>query len=353
MSGRGSRGFGVEQLGWTVAVVLGVACGYLIGLLADKKSGLADISSLKMHVPPTVDSPEDYRERQTSESARTTRAPDARDNFDAALLPGPKSENRGLSLQESFGLIDEPDSSWMIRKSIHQKQMAKETKIGHNMDGWSGKTWFMHHYHPTFSCSFERRIGTNSENAKWVCDPHRLTIQAASLAQQQKGCLIYSIGSDGNTDFEEAVHSEITSACEIHVFDMHPWSKYNKERPPPKIVNYHEEKIGKNNGPVELVQRLGHAGKTIQLLKIDCEGCEFEAYSSLAGSGIDIRQILIEVHLDKWNPNVHSLFKHLFDIGYVVFHKEPNTVTEGDCQEYSFLKLETSFANLDTPATPT
>merc|ERR1712032_317171 len=74
------------------------------------------------------------------------------------------------------------------------------------------------HYEPSFSCTFEERIGVQGEGGKWVCDPYKI--------QGKKDCLIYSIGSHGQYDFEESVHKHISSNCEIHTFDMNHWADY-------------------------------------------------------------------------------------------------------------------------------
>mmetsp|Transcript_17632 Transcript_17632/g.55830 ORF Transcript_17632/g.55830 Transcript_17632/m.55830 type:complete len:101 (-) Transcript_17632:18-320(-) len=94
----------------------------------------------------------------------------------------------------------------------------------------------------------------------------------------------------------------------------------------------------------QLVGELGHAGRRIDIFKIDCEGCEWETYESWLTSGVDIRQILVEMHWKHQTQVVHQVFEFLFARGYVVFHKEPNTFgCKGECIEYAFLKLHPAF----------
>ena len=95
------------------------------------------------------------------------------------------------------------------------------------------------HYEPSFSCDFEMRLGLQGEGGKWICDPNKLAVQAAA----ESSCLIYSIGSHGQYDFEAAVHGEISPKCEIHTIDMKNWTRYTNEAPPP-YVNYHIYTVG-------------------------------------------------------------------------------------------------------------
>mmetsp|Transcript_105241 Transcript_105241/g.329145 ORF Transcript_105241/g.329145 Transcript_105241/m.329145 type:complete len:103 (+) Transcript_105241:725-1033(+) len=97
----------------------------------------------------------------------------------------------------------------------------------------------------------------------------------------------------------------------------------------------------------QLVGELGHAGRRIDIFKIDCEGCEWQTFKSWLDGDVDIRQILVEMHWRNGNvQTVHELFDFLFAHGYVVFHKEPNTLgCAGECIEYAFLKLDPAFSS--------
>merc|ERR1711957_321217 len=130
---------------------------------------------------------------------------------------------------------------------------------------------------------------------------------------KSKACLIYSIGSHGEYGFESSVHNQISSECDIHTFDMDHWSKYSK---PPAFLTYHVAKVGvdKDSKSVpQIVKELKHTGRTIQLFKIDCEGCEYETVKGWLGSGVDIQQILVELHWRETADKVHKFFKFLFD----------------------------------------
>jgi len=213
------------------------------------------------------------------------------------------------------------------------------------MENCSGRAFYQWHYEPSFSCPTEKRLGAQGEGGKWVCDVEKLQ----GHVDVGQSCLIYSVGSAGQYDFENAIIEEISPSCEIHTIDIKHWSNYTVIPPPPS-VHYHVYEIGPppNGSSLHTVMKdLGHLGRRIDIFKIDCEGCEWTTFESWFTSGVYIRQILVELH--GVHPNIHSFFKFLFDLGYVVFHKEPNTFgCGGKCLEYAFLKLNSSFSRAGT-----
>ena len=170
-----------------------------------------------------------------------------------------------------------------------------------------------------------------------MCDPFRIS--------EKESCLVYSIGSNNNFMFEEAVLEEISPDCEIHTFDHTVGPAPSKK---PTKVLFHPWALGKAAGPAgrsmpEIVRELGHSGKVIDILKIDCEGCEWTTYKEWFGEDVYIRQLQVELHKGTPQP-AQQFFEFLQQLGYVVFHKEPNTLgCGGSCIEYAFLKLNPSF----------
>jgi hypothetical protein len=311
-----------------------------------------------------------------------------------------------LSRLESEGFMDEPDAGWKMRKVRHEDQMRIQMKImtscrnvfpaervcvpGCSSESkyssssffacrvgvltsqpsrprqsttvlssslsacsaplvdteCSAETFWQTHYEPSFSCEFARRIGNAGEGGKWVCDPYKLV----DKVKAGKGCLVYSVGSNGQYDFEESVHESISPGCEIHTIDMNDWQHYGGEAPP-EYVHYHKYKVGvPPTGTLlsTIVQELRHAHKVIDLFKIDCEGCEWDTFRGWFGQDVHIQQVLVELHgtgSTNDGPNAHDFFNFLFDQGYVVFNKEPNTLgCRGSCIEYAFLKLSPEFS---------
>jgi len=253
-----------------------------------------------------------------------------------------------LSMRDSLGFIAEPEQAWLMRKQIHRDQIKHEILAPNDCltpcpEGY-GHIWFQEHHEPSFHCEFAERIGVMGDGGKWVCDPER--IRTAVRSGQEK-CLVYSVGSNGDFSFEQSVLDQISYDCEIHTFDPEKKDTWK----PPTGVQYHSVALGNASADnttkplAQIVKDLGHVGRKIDLFKIDCEGCEWDTFKSWFGSGVDLRQILVELH---WHSGANlGLFEFLRDQGYVIFNKEPNTLgCQGECIEYAFLKMSPSFSIL-------
>ena len=205
-------------------------------------------------------------------------------------------------------------------------------------------------------------MGGIGDGGKWVCNPFRIQ------EMNEQACAVISIGSNNNWIFETAIHDSIPR-CDIFTFDH----TLANPRPPP-FVHFFPLGLGSaqsNNGLRTLqelfaVARLGN-NTNVEILKIDCEGCEWSVYPQLFlfdGHGVFIRQILLEVHMrpprshrdssqalataqlrKHWTAIVTRCY-HIFQEGkrhgYVIFHIEPNSLCWGECFEYALLKLNVS-----------
>jgi Methyltransferase domain len=243
-----------------------------------------------------------------------------------------------LALNESSGFfIDITNSNWKRMRNISQSRV-------HNMIGsvngkYPHRSYYQSNWDPDFSCLFEDSIGGNhSDGHKWICDPYRIAMMP--------DCLVYSIGSSGDFIFEVELF-RLAPKCEIHTFDPGDYSSFINEQS--FNISYHEWGIQSSRQMLtdpkfkslpETLRILGHVNRRIDILKIDCEGCEWEVYRDILQ--IDARQIVVEVHYV--NEKTESFFTALHENGYVIFHKEPNLHgCSGDCVEFSFLKLSTEF----------
>lgn len=237
-----------------------------------------------------------------------------------------------LSSQDSSGFLEYNDDQWMRMRGVHQAQSLRQHGLG--IQSTSGRKFFQANWEPTLSCAFEQRLGKIGDGGKWVCDAYRIA--------EAEMCNVVSIGSNNDWSFEQAVH-KLNPRCKIFTFD-HTITPHNV----PAYVTFHKIGLGtSDNGPLLTVgsalRKIGLENKTVDIFKIDCEGCERNIFLEFLKP--DLRQILIEVHSANWPVN--SFFEAMNSAGYVIFHKEPNTYgCGGNCIEYGFLKLKPEFALL-------
>jgi hypothetical protein len=191
------------------------------------------------------------------------------------------------------------------------------------------------------------RFSAFGDGPKYVCG---LDVLAT------RPCLISSIGSHNEFGFEKALKSFLPH-CEIHTFDptltvnSFLGSAYSK---------FYDSGLGnaRTDGPVRahswtaklrpldvLMRQLNHTGRTLDILKIDCESCEWhslaEVFHDVVKGAVRIGQLQVEMHLMRRTSqaDVHAFMANADNAGFRVFHKEPN-VLHGDgftTIEYAFV----------------
>jgi hypothetical protein len=159
----------------------------------------------------------------------------------------------------------------------------------------------------------------------------------------QSGCLVYTVGIGNDWRFEDRMARH---GCEVHSFDptehllqlhyahaqsgvsFHPWGLHGAEGC--RAVAENESFYGALNGTMltlkQLLGRLGHAHRKLHVLKIDCEGCEWEVFDHLRRSQPTllsrIKLLLLELHLggrifkidtDGDVARAASLYFHVFE----------------------------------------
>lgn len=260
-----------------------------------------------------------------------------------------------LAKRESQGFFtDITSKAWHIKKKIYQK--VKEQQVRESqLDRLSRhpEHFDTNAYEPEFTCPHEIRIG-HGDGGKWVCDPHRII----------DPCLVYSIGVKGDIQFEAGIQSWVAGGkCEIHSFDLN--DRTPRGKPVVDLVAsvggaFHhwgimasEEKRPRGRSPwktfKQSIQELGHTGRTIDILKVDCEGCEWESIhywlKDMHELNVTARQVLFETHEPPPHPGAKQFFQALHDEGFFIFHKEANSLAGGKCFEYAWIRLDQSFQN--------
>jgi hypothetical protein len=263
-----------------------------------------------------------------------------------------------LAFEQSLGYFDDiPDEAWKEMRDRARKtpryRNVTYPEDGYDRAGW----WYSHNLQPNFSCFNMERVGGLDDGPKWTCDPYRLL--------QRKNCLIYSIGSAGQYQWEQGLVQRLGSHCEIHVFDPGNYSRNNM----PANIHYHQWGLKSSydenynpslyNGidPIEMLtfqqnlQRLGHEDRIIDIFKLDCEKCEWSSYKDWIGG--NIRQLIIEVHglpspkgPNEWHhaaQNVSDFFDEFEKHGFAMYFKEPNVYTRSACVEFGYIKLVPAF----------
>ena len=224
-------------------------------------------------------------------------------SFDENLMPSQNiSQNpttsavsdTDLAHRESLGLFSEiSNAQWERLREITIHQRRKN----YNYDKPPPPEWergirvfFQKNWDPDFPCPEDTKIG-RADGGKWICAPKRIAEQAA---KENRKCIIYSVGSDGNFAFEiELVEWMGVGKCEIHTFDF---GDYGGLVPPNKGIYYHRWGLAPSYNETrhtdsvklkvmtsddaqktlqETMRELGHEGKAIDIFKIDCEGCEW------------------------------------------------------------------------------
>ena len=232
------------------------------------------------------------------------------------------------------------------------------------------KKWLSNNPQPNFACPHIDRVGSG-EGVKYICYPERVVrkrdepartkFDKKGDAESESPCLVYSIGCAGDFSFEYALSEKYNNECEVHVFDPANWER--KEDKEKKNIHYHawgmkstydfESKSvvwpkGRGGGFKtfqETIDELGHQDRTIDLFKIDCEGCEWSNYKDWIGFGF--RQILMEIHGvpqpnggdGRWYKkpmNITDFFQDFDDHGYALFSADQN----GLGMELSYVKLD-------------
>jgi hypothetical protein len=213
---------------------------------------------------------------------------------------------------------------------------------------WSrfdAKKYFQNNWHPGSpagsGCDQLSRIGRSGDGGKTVCGIRQ-------LLHTSQECQVISIGSNGEPSFETAIHA-IAPHCKIDTFDGTLNGTRQRLRSNlPEFVNFIAENANSETWQRYSNRMLGGGGH-ISVLKMDCEGCEFETLPPFVDN-VCIDQILLELHacggtLGSVGVNVerrvrraHELLLRL-DRTHSIFNAEPNIAYgDGTCIEYSFTR---------------
>jgi len=302
---------------------------------------------------------------------------DARNAASAAALTVGYLPSFGVGLNEAEA---------MYRRSQRKAGAASVTANDGTRNVWDL-------FEGAWPCATAERFGKVGDGGKWICDPGSLAAktQAATAAGLGSGgggggsggvgpCLVYSFGSNGELSFELDVVGRL--GCEVHVFDptldagtarrmaatvtatpglhFHPWGL----APGPRSANRSKAqglrqvvRAGDYVSLREAMAALGHAGATLDVLKVDIEGAEWAVFNDdvLCTGNVGVkphggapalpfRQLLVELHHPGDEPgerrgegSLFRLMRGLHAWGLAAFRREPNVADVQRCWEYSFV----------------
>lgn len=214
---------------------------------------------------------------------------------------------------------------------------------------WSyhdAKKYFQMNWHPGapagMGCADLARIGLAGDGGKTVCNLQQ-------LLHASRPCRVVSIGSNGEPSFETAVHG-LAPHCHIDTFDgTLNGTRESLRANLPSFIDFHPVNVDAAIWR-RYASTLGPAGiGRISLLKMDCEGCEFDALPPFV-ENVCIDEILLELHacrgvmgnsglgIARRVQRAHKLLAFL-DTTYKIFNVEPNIAYgDGTCIEYSFMR---------------
>jgi len=162
---------------------------------------------------------------------------------------------------------------------------------------------------------------------------------------------VVSIGIGGVWDFEEHAAQR---GCEVHAFDPTIALRATHERFVQNYANIHFHYVGLGDTRIyrggytmggapdlsevahlpELLERAGAAARRVDILKIDCEGCEWREFKHLKERApqtlCSVEQLLIELHVSSTlqlsdADQLIVLAEHLFvDHGFHIFQHHLN-----------------------------
>ncbi|KAG8745382.1 hypothetical protein FRC10_008241 [Ceratobasidium sp. 414] len=227
-----------------------------------------------------------------------------------------------------------------------------QTYVGFPKVGTWAKYMLWDFFPASFNCPYEtERIGVLGDGGKWVCGLSRLV--------NKPSCVVYSAGISTESSFEAELVKR--TKCEIFGFDFSV-TKFG-----PEVENYgsiraktHFYPYGISGNdkhdaspPMWTLQALmlknGHT--FIDILKVDIEGSEFEALSSMMkyykerGRPLPFGQLQLEIHADKINfPQFLKWWEDLEEAGLRPFWTEVSETRAGGENEPSY--TEYSFLNI-------
>lgn len=296
-------------------------------------------------------------------------------------INGNERSSNNDSGHEGFSL-DLGDNVILYERSIAQRRKIVQDVYGGDVskiipwEGLKGGLYLWDYFPPAFNCPLRERFGKISDGGKVLCN--------LGAVARKKDCVVFSFGVRDDVSFEEELMKK--SSCTIYAFDPSVAALPNGatvmrhgdcveaeggEGGNGGSIHFERMGLGSNNVVakkstdynLQTLETLMRAKgvTTIDVLKIDIEGSEWEVFRQLAAAGTlkHVNQLCIELHFKQQTTNLNGAGSGVGDVfdffhavesaGLYAFSNEVNYNPPGFsnqkpyCIEYSFVRATSSF----------
>ena len=279
--------------------------------------------------------------------------------------------------------LDLEDNVLLYKRSIAQRNKVVQDVYGGDVskiipwEGLKGGLYLWDYFMPLFNCPVRERFGKISDGGKVLCN--------LGAVARNRDCVVFSFGVRDDVTFEEELMRK--TRCTIYAFDPSVAALPNgatvmrhgncaaaeggEEGEGGGSIQF--EKIGLGSSNVvakkstdynlQTLETLMRAKgvTTIDLLKVDIEGSEWDVFRQLAAAGTleHVNQLSIELHFKQKTTNlngedsgvgeVFDFFHAVESAGLYAFSNEVNYNPPGFsdqkpyCIEYSFVRANSPF----------
>ncbi len=200
-------------------------------------------------------------------------------------------------------------------------------------------------YEPIWNCrSKERLPAKGGDGPKFICG---LATYETSTNR------ILSLGSNGDTQFEDAIHDELPG-MKIITIDPTLSKNNQKKLKNKKHIDFLNIAVGSENQTT--IGNIKYKSRTLQsllaqynpvsIIKMDVEGSEHIVFTNKLSCDVlkDVDQVLIEIHT-RAQHDVKSIFRWFARCNMLLYSKEPNIwgCYGKLCGEYSFISAKFAY----------
>jgi len=239
------------------------------------------------------------------------------------------SVNSFLSLQTQLFSIDPYLNSKLARaeqlwqQSVKDRQAMRTTMGSRDFpDGYINPYNVWDFARPSYFCPHDlERVGTLGDGGKIVCGMSRYERESPGPSSDNnpaKELIVYSFGVSDDSSFEAAILQRTNARIWGYDYSVSTWAKEIKEQHESRAIFQRagvSKTTDKNKKPPfysiqDLMEINGHS--YIDIIKMDIEGAEFDALSSLISSIADRQthgnatlpfgQLLVEIHFMRAPP---------------------------------------------------